>query len=629
MKLRMLNPQTGGIGELEPDRLSEALADGLQLQQDAVELYNPESKGVGKVPADRVREALSDGLIPVGSSAHRQAGVGKLESGLRGAAQSATLNFADEIAAGAESLFTDKTYDQALAESRANFKDAEAANPNTYLAGQLGGGLTSALIPGLGAGNVAKAGGIGAKMLAAGKLGAILGGASELGASEDKSIMDVVEGAGIGAVAGGLGEGVMAGLGAGAGKIGGALKEAIDPEKQLLLAAGVRASEMDPSKLKSGRIVDAVKKFQSEGGFDSIPGKSLTADDLFERVKGNLASKGEAIGAELEKAGNAGTVSSKFNATLQDIKSKLEARLADALPSERSAAQGDLDYLLGRIEASQGNVSDLWKLKSLTGSMASEAFNNPSKAGVLKKGLMDINSSLDELVTAELGTSALNKSYSASKTLEPILGRNVGKDAASNAIGLKDLATGSVAGAASAAGGLTGGLSSLVGLGATVGGKYLNSIEGRVARANLGQKLDTIVQQQSVAMGAIPRTTAGVKDFLKKNFQSLPPDIQQAANAIIGAPPDRAEQMIRAAMPAFVGQFAKTKYPSELDGRVSAFEDKQAITKELHKLKLPASKMALKVSALNKDGTIPADVYDPADYEDEMQQFATKMMGGR
>lgn len=124
--------------------------------------------------------------------------VSMLESGARGLAQGATLGFADEIAGGAEALFTDKPYAQARDESRANFKRAEDVNPNTYLAGELGGGLATAVVPGLSAARGIK-GAMG--------LGAAVGGISGLGASEADNASDMAldfgKGAGVGAVGGG------------------------------------------------------------------------------------------------------------------------------------------------------------------------------------------------------------------------------------------------------------------------------------------------------------------------------------------------------------------------------------------------------------------------------------------
>ena len=51
-----------------------------------------------------------------------ESNVPEWKSALRGAAQGVTSGFADELTAGAEALLTPKSYDQALAESRANYK---------------------------------------------------------------------------------------------------------------------------------------------------------------------------------------------------------------------------------------------------------------------------------------------------------------------------------------------------------------------------------------------------------------------------------------------------------------------------------------------------------------------------
>lgn len=66
-----------------------------------------------------------------------------LEPKLRGAAQGALFGFPDEITARAESIFTDKPYEQALRESRANYKAAQERDPWGYGASELGGAILS------------------------------------------------------------------------------------------------------------------------------------------------------------------------------------------------------------------------------------------------------------------------------------------------------------------------------------------------------------------------------------------------------------------------------------------------------------------------------------------------------
>jgi len=93
-----------------------------------------------------------------------------INSAIRGAAQSATLGFADEMIGAGESLI-DKLrgspqaimalYRQHRDESRRKFEAAREGNPKSYFAGELLGAVPSAFIPGSG---LAKAGSIGAVM---------------------------------------------------------------------------------------------------------------------------------------------------------------------------------------------------------------------------------------------------------------------------------------------------------------------------------------------------------------------------------------------------------------------------------------------------------------------------------
>jgi hypothetical protein len=128
--------------------------------------------------------------------------VPQLESGLRGAAQGASLGFADEITGGLEALLTDKSYEQARDESRANYKAAQEANPITYGASEFGGGVATALVPGLNAGKLATLGG---RVAANAGLGALAGA----GMSEADNAGTLAKDAAMGgALAGGLSYGL-------------------------------------------------------------------------------------------------------------------------------------------------------------------------------------------------------------------------------------------------------------------------------------------------------------------------------------------------------------------------------------------------------------------------------------
>jgi len=128
--------------------------------------------------------------------------VGRLEATARGALQGGTLGWSDEAIAKAESLATKKSYEQALAEARASNQAAKAAHPNYYLGGEMGGGVATALVPGLGAASVL------GKIGMAGALGAA-GGLGYSTATEPTQLaLDTGIGAGTGLIAGAAGEGI-------------------------------------------------------------------------------------------------------------------------------------------------------------------------------------------------------------------------------------------------------------------------------------------------------------------------------------------------------------------------------------------------------------------------------------
>ncbi len=150
--------------------------------------------------------AMSD--APAGPAADE--GPGFLEAGARGIKQGVTLGFGDEATGALESLFTDKTYEQARDEARANDAAARKAHPWGFGIGEAIGGMA---VPGLGVG-----GGLvkGAGLAAAAARGAIAGGVqgavSGLGNSEASTVGGAVGdatkggimGAGLGAILGGV-----------------------------------------------------------------------------------------------------------------------------------------------------------------------------------------------------------------------------------------------------------------------------------------------------------------------------------------------------------------------------------------------------------------------------------------
>ena len=157
----------------------------------------------------------------------KQSGPSQLESGIRGAAQSASFGFADEatgaLEAGKDLIMDPQTnldnvtdkYSQHRDESRKNYHDAEKANPGSYLTGELAGGAATMAVPGLNAMKAATfAGRVGAGALAGARVGAISG----LGASEGQDASEVIRDTGKGAAIGGAFGGAVPAVLTGAGK---------------------------------------------------------------------------------------------------------------------------------------------------------------------------------------------------------------------------------------------------------------------------------------------------------------------------------------------------------------------------------------------------------------------------
>ena len=142
--------------------------------------------------------------------------VSLVESAIRGGAQGLSFEFADEATARLESILKNKSYEQALQESRQAYKQAQEANPITYTGSEIVGGVLPAFVPG---GAIAKAGQLASKIPLAGRaiqslsamsplakgvaLGGTTGAVTGLGMSEGKNIGEIARDVGIGGALGG------------------------------------------------------------------------------------------------------------------------------------------------------------------------------------------------------------------------------------------------------------------------------------------------------------------------------------------------------------------------------------------------------------------------------------------
>jgi hypothetical protein len=564
---------------------------------------------------------------------------GMLESLLRGAAQGASLNFADEMTARAESvlgslgLVPDKTYEQALAESRANYHSAEEAHPIASTLGGVGGGIATAFVPGLGAAKLAQGAGLGAKVWSAGKLGAKLGAVGALGASEDKSLEDAIKGGAAGAALGAGGQALVSGLGAGGRWLVSKLHDAIKPDTQLALAVGATGADLNTAKPLAAKLTNAVKTLESRL-FHAPEAGVLDEGVLWERVQAIKQDTGQEIGDLVSRVGSSSANPEAYQNLRQTIGVKLRQIIEQKTPPDMREGLGSkFVQAYDELINTGGNLEKLWRLKSNSGHWAGNAWLKAGLPPPLQEGYMSMNHVLNDFLfaeTAKLGDDtlrALNNVYHAAATIEPVLGKRIGVlEGAASSLGLsaRDLGAGGML-AAAATGLGAGGIAAPLGFAGAGLNQYMRSVPGRVARAHAGRALEQQAQKLSELTGAIPRNVKGAQDWLKQHLPTLPPQVQQVGAAIVGAPPDRAEKMIRGIMPQFAQYFARSKYPSELDGKVSEMGDKMSIRRGLEKLQLPSGQMALRLAALNHDGTIPVEVYSPEEAMDQLEEFAQRM----
>lgn len=313
----------------------------------------------------------------------------------RGALQGATFNFSDEITGALESLISDKTYQQARDEARANNAAAREAHPVAFGAGEFAGGAASTLVPGLG---IAKGAGVGVTAAKA----ALAGGLQGAG-DADASFADTLTSAARGAVAG-------AGVGAVAHAAGSALSKAAGGllERTTSDAMG-KARPKDVTTLKrliesdKGSAVEmvhsadfgpaqaAIRKAASTNSIDDARAAADTLDQYIDKVGSGrledyakvdqLAGRGANVGRtvdrfenEVAKLKNTGAPKSEIN-VLESVRDHVKQTWATAdsevaasalrrsanLGSEALGAQ--LEKIADQVAATGKTVTggDVWR----------------------------------------------------------------------------------------------------------------------------------------------------------------------------------------------------------------------------------------------------------------------------
>lgn len=315
------------------------------------EMEELERRSAKSAPAPADVSGAKAGFISDADMAAMEANpVSKTESAARGFAQEASFGLADEATAGVTSLVEmarrkvtgesgsfGKTYDKNLAESRANYKEAEKANPKSYLAGQAGGTLASIAIPG---GSVLRGAKLGSAVVRGIGTGAAIGGLSTLGNSESRGTdlaKETLAGIAIGGALGGTAGVAKVGINKLANKAADASLKLPAEALKILAEQGTTSKGRAVAKLSKGIAGTAI------GGYigESIGG--TTGAVIGAGVGGGLGGKGSIGGqiGDIVKLAGSSKVAQKALAKLFQLAGDRPAKMTEAATKVLNEATED------------------------------------------------------------------------------------------------------------------------------------------------------------------------------------------------------------------------------------------------------------------------------------------------
>lgn len=563
--------------------------------------------------------------------------VSKFESGIRGLVQGASFNLADEgagVLGAIKSLTTDESladaYRRERDESRENYKNAEAANPGTYLAGE----LSSAFIPGTGilgaASKIEKGANTAQKIASAVKTGAALGALGGIGGSESDvtrgEVKDFAKDVGTGALVGG-GLGALTETASAAIK---AVKNKIDlnPLENLRSFLGPKPSRVEGRK---GEVLDeAIQLLDNKGLFKTGETKSDVNTLNFKESARKILppTREEFLGRVQEAKETFGKqISDVFNIMDDYVANKPELAagindidltdIVDQLKNKRPGVSNPAKAVVEEYADQIAQVKTLGELQQIKRNISQEirplSWDAPEDARFSQQTLMALRNAVktkieqesDKISSVMAKDSAvagalpftknyvrdLNKVDGALIAVEDILNKSAKKDpemlktvARAAALGTTGYALGDTEGA---------------GLGVAIGQGY------RALKAPQGQF--ALARAKSVAQ-TIPRTIDGAKKWFSQNLESLSPEIASAAKSLIDSRTrTNAEIALRGLISQVPDMFHRSEYTSEVDGRITDPKDKKIYIDKVKSETSNPIDIAEKLSRLNKDGSIDLD----------------------
>jgi hypothetical protein len=398
----------------------------------------------------------------------------KLKSLALGGVQGGTFGFADE-AEGAIRALGDETYKEGRDAARKRYEEAEAANPKTYMAGQLGGAILPVIAAEMGSAGTATPA-VGARlasMLAPKTLQGVmaLGAVQGLGESKNESapaqVLDAAKGAGL----------------YGAFHMGGkAVSPVIDPIANKLAALGELVSgkfknvAMDTGKRAVGftkRLLNTpLKERQANEAVSMALEKGIitplsSTKAMQEAAESVSKESGQAMGKFLQDQSNTGLMFDPLKA-IEDLNKlrpkglnigenqKINTLIDNALETVKSRAKQNHDpnSLASGIPSSKFiDWEGARELKSLLQKMANYDTTMSGAANEVKKKIAGSmrNSFMGQLEESSLkgggekGFDAFAKNvkdYGSAETLQDALQNRLSSESGNATIGLRDAALG-------------------------------------------------------------------------------------------------------------------------------------------------------------------------------------------
>jgi hypothetical protein len=401
--------------------------------------------------ADSISDSDLDNLLS-GQAPAEGPSISKKESAARGVAQGATLGFADEIAGGVESLWEKakgdpaefgELYKKHRDESRAAFEQAQKANPASYTAGEVGGAIGSALIPGMA---IAK----GAGLASAAGRAALIGGTAGAGYSEGESAKDVALDAAGGAVAGGVIGGVAHVVAPHVARGVSSAGKKIKGTAERFAARALGAERGTINKLGQEKIQAAGRQALDEGVISPL----ASADKMSSRNAAVGEKGGKLMGKVYDAIDEKGA--SKFNPL--DVASKVDDELGGFYRSPINKGEArQLDNTLESIMMRGDKNIPLKEAQVLKQELQKVAnwknnLNVTEKEKMARSAYKIVSQAIDDAAekgSKEIGAEGLEetlkqgkKLFGNSKTAETLLKNRVAREQGNKFFGLTDNITG-------------------------------------------------------------------------------------------------------------------------------------------------------------------------------------------